>query len=93
MRVFRSGGLTKDAGYLRGLRAMVEHSAGGRSIEDLWMGKFDLADLPLLTQLKDQGVLTPPVLIPPFLADGDGLERMVEFAETVGMDELIGAET
>lgn len=93
MRVFRSGGLTKDAGYLRGLRAMMEHSAGTTSSADLWMGKFDLADLPLVTQLKDQGVLSPPVLLPPFLADGDGHERMVEFVETMGMHELIGADT
>lgn len=92
MRVFRSGGFTKDAGYLRGLRAMVEYSAGGASIDDLWMGKFDLADLPLVTQLKDHGVLAPPVLLPPFLADDDGRARMVEFATTVGMHELIGAE-
>ena len=93
MRVFRSGGLTKDAGYLRGLRAMVEYSAAGAAIDDLWMGKLDLADLPLVAQLKDQGVLAPPVLLPPFLADGDAHERMVDFAASVGMHELIGAET
>lgn len=93
MRVFRAGGLTKDAGYLRGLRAMVEHSAGGAAIDDLWMGKLDLADLPLVTRLKEQGLLAPPVLLPPFLADGDARARMIEFAETVGVHELIGAET
>ncbi|HVR31892.1 MAG TPA: tyrosine/phenylalanine carboxypeptidase domain-containing protein [Acidimicrobiia bacterium] len=92
MRVFRSGGLTKDAGYLRGLRRMVEHSASGAPLEDLWMGKLDLADLPLVEQLKDQGVLSPPAVLPGFLADRDARDRMADFAETVGAHELIGAE-
>ena len=39
MRVFRSGGMTKDAIYLRGLVELLEHLGAGGSLDPLWLGK------------------------------------------------------
>jgi hypothetical protein len=93
MRVFRSGGLTKDAGYLRALQALVEHLANGGLLETLWMGKVALADLPLVEELSDRGLLIPPAQLPAFLTAGGARRRVADFATAVGIHELIGAET
>ncbi len=92
MRAFRSGGLTKDAGYLRALRAMVEHLDSGGELDGLWMGKMALTDLPLVQELRERGVLSAPAVLPHFLGDWNARERMAEFASAVGMQELIGVE-
>src|SRR5690606_1128433 len=42
MRAFRSGGLTKDAIYLRGLVEILEHLAYGGDLDLLWLGKVSL---------------------------------------------------
>jgi uncharacterized protein (TIGR02421 family) len=93
MRVFRSGGLTKDAGYLRALQALAEHLAQDGELDTLWMGKIALADLPLVDELRDRGLLLPPARLPTFLTGGEARRRVAEFATSVGIHELIGAET
>lgn len=59
MRVFRSGGFTKDACYLRGMVDLLAHRRDGGSLEALYLGKFSLPDLPLVEGLRDAGVLAP----------------------------------
>ncbi len=76
MRVFRSGGLTKDAAYLRGLSALLDHLAAGGTLELLWLGKFALTDLPLIQDLHQRGMLNPPRLQPHYLADPEAAERL-----------------
>ena len=43
MRTYRSGGLTKDAVYLRGLRQILDYLAGGGDLEPLFVGKIAAA--------------------------------------------------
>jgi uncharacterized protein (TIGR02421 family) len=93
MRVFRSGGLTKDAGYLRAFQAIVEHLAKGGELDILWMGKFALSDLSLIDELRDRGLLVAPDQLPAFLSDGEARRRVADFATGIGIQELIGAET
>ncbi|HSJ28817.1 MAG TPA: tyrosine/phenylalanine carboxypeptidase domain-containing protein [Acidimicrobiia bacterium] len=93
MRVFRSGGLTKDAGYLRALQALAEHLAHGGDLDALWMGKIALHDLSIVEELRERGLLVPPARTPLFLTDGEARRRVAEFATSVGIHELIGAET
>jgi uncharacterized protein (TIGR02421 family) len=69
MRVYRSGGMTKDAIYLRGLVELLEHLGGGGSLDRLWLGKFSLRDLPLIGDLDDRGLLRPPRVLPRYLHD------------------------
>lgn len=75
MRVFRAGGLAKDAIYLRGLLELVEHLVGGGSLELFFRGKFALRDLPLVQDLTDRGSLAPPRVLPRYLTDPAATER------------------
>jgi hypothetical protein len=93
MRVWRSGGLTKDAIYLRGLQDLVEHLAGGHDLENLWQGKMSLVDLPLASMLTDQGILRPPVILPNFLDDSTARKRLKKVASNAGLHHLFGADT
>ncbi len=79
MRVYRSGGLTKDAIYLRGLERLLSHLGAGRSLERLLMGKLDLVHVPVLDELAGCGLLGPVPLRPRWLdhpGAGDGLTRL-----------------
>ena len=67
MRVFRSGGLTKDAVYLRGLHELVGYLGAGQPLDTLWLGKMSLSAVPLVDELHRRGVLTDPLLIPRYL--------------------------
>jgi uncharacterized protein (TIGR02421 family) len=93
MRVWRSGGLTKDAIYLRGLQDLVDHLSAGNELDCLWQGKLSLADLPLAKELTERGVLAPPTLLPYFLSDEKARERISRVVGDVGLHHLIGADT
>ena len=90
MRAFRSGGLTKDAVYLRGLLELLRHLAGGGTLDLLWLGKFSLDDLPLVAELADRGMLDEPRLRPRYLADPAVASRLERAASFVDPTELIG---
>lgn len=80
-RVFRGGGLTKDAVYLRGLLQILEYLKEGHSPEDLFLGKFSLDQFAALDQLRQQGWLVPPGMLPRYWADNDTHERIQRCAE------------
>lgn len=81
MRAYRSGGLSKDAIYLRGLVELLGHLRGGGTLDLLWLGKFSLEDLPLIGELDERGVLRPPRLVPRYLEDPRATERLDAAAE------------
>ena len=89
MRVFRSGGLTKDAIYLRGLVEIVEHLAGGGDLDLLLLGKVALDDLPLVDDLHERGVLTGPRLVPRYLHDPATRARLRRTATLTDVADLI----
>jgi len=75
-RVFRGGGLTKDAAYLRGLTEVLRHFRSGGSIEPLLVGKFGAEHLSLVQELLRRKALRPPPLRPGYLSDPGALERL-----------------
>ena len=92
MRVYRAGGLTKDAIYLRGLERLLSHLATGGSLEPLLVGKLDLLHIPVLDELAGCGLLAATPLRPRWLSHpraAAGLARLraglrlVELAEEV----------
>ncbi|GAB3811328.1 hypothetical protein GCM10028820_02370 [Tessaracoccus terricola] len=89
MRVFRSGGLTKDAIYLRGLLDLLEHLSRGGSLDALFLGKFALEDLPLVEELNNRGVLHEPVLLPHWYENEEGRQRLAEAATQTDPAQLI----
>ncbi len=67
MRVYRSGGLTKDAIYLRGLQDFLAYLEAGREVEPLLLGKLSLSDVPAIEELRWREYLKRPRLMPRFL--------------------------
>jgi uncharacterized protein (TIGR02421 family) len=90
MRVFRSGGLTKDAVYLRGLRRIMEHVGSGGSLDVLWLGKMALADISHVDALRERGALHDPLLLPRYLEDPSVHERLAAVNSHTSPNELIG---
>jgi uncharacterized protein (TIGR02421 family) len=90
MRVFRSGGLTKDVVYLRGLRRIMEHVGAGGSLDVLWLGKMALADIPHVDALRQRGALHAPLLVPRYLDEPAVQERLAAVTSRTSPSELIG---
>lgn len=67
MRVFRGGGLTKDALYLKGFIEVIDYVQQGGSLEELLIGKIRHDYLPIIQDLINRKILNPPVLIPRYL--------------------------
>jgi uncharacterized protein (TIGR02421 family) len=89
MRVFRSGGFTKDMVYLRGLFDLLDHLASGGRLDLLWLGKLSLEDLPLVGELFERGVLEKPRLLPRFLDDPAVASRLERAAGLADVTQLI----
>ncbi len=67
MRVYRGGGLTKDAVYLKGLLNMIEYIKQGKDISKLLVGKIRQDYLPVIEELTHRGLLQPPPITPRFI--------------------------
>ena len=86
-RVFRGGGLTKDAVYLRGLIGILDYIAGGGAIEPLLAGKLSAKHIPLIEELQWREILRKPPLFPRYLELPDAKERLGEI-EARGLNIL-----
>jgi uncharacterized protein (TIGR02421 family) len=89
MRVFRSGGLTKDLVYLRGLGDLVAHVHAGNGLDALWLGKMPLAAVPLVEELRDRSVLTEPLLRPRYLDEPSAARRLARLARAETVLDLV----
>lgn len=76
VRVFRGGGLTKDAVYLQGLVDLLAYLKDGGKIEPLLVGKMALEHIPLIEELLWRQVLKPPPLRPRYLDFPEAAERL-----------------
>ncbi|MEV4689048.1 flavohemoglobin expression-modulating QEGLA motif protein [Microbacterium sp. LWH3-1.2] len=91
MRVYRAGGFTKDAIYLRGLLALLDHVARGGALDLLFLGKFSLEDLPLVQDLAKRGLLAPARLTPRYLSEAESAERIHDAARADDLVSLVNA--
>lgn len=67
MRVYRSGGFTKDAVYLKGFLNLINYLRSGGELEVLYAGKVAFGDIPLMSRLIANDAIHPPALLPLFL--------------------------
>lgn len=70
-RVFRSGGFTKDAVYLRGLVSLLDYLKGGKDINPLLIGKIRQDYIPFMQELMHRKVLKPIPIKPKYLLNPD----------------------
>ncbi len=69
MRIYRGGGLTKDAIYLRGLDTVLRYLRDGGAIEPLFVGKIAAHHIPIIRELQLRKVLNPAPLLPRYMSD------------------------
>lgn len=67
MRVFRGGGLTKDAVYLRGLLTLLDYVRQDGDLEPLFIGKIAALHVPIIRELQIRQVLKPRPLTPRYM--------------------------
>ena len=92
-RVFRSGGMAKDAIYLRGFRQVVDLVAAGASLAPFWLGKIAPGHAPAIEELLLRGLVHAPVFIPEFLSRPDTRERMARLRSGLPFQSMFTPET
>lgn len=91
MRVFRGGGLTKDAVYLRGLAAVLKYVQKGGDLGLLHVGKIAVEHIPTIKELQYRQVLIPAPIIPHHLQSPLATERLAGLRGSKGsVVSLIG---
>lgn len=90
MRVYRGGGLTKDAIYLRGLARLREHLSAGGRLEPLFAGKIGTEHVSVIQDLLQRGVLQSPRLRPRWLENPDAVRRLEQVRSASSVLDLAG---
>ena len=90
MRVYRGGGLTKDAVYLRGLQAILRYVQKGGDLNPLFVGKMAVEHIPIIKELQYRKVLKPVPVVPRYMQDPDAIERLERLrGSTVSVVDLV----
>jgi len=89
MRVFRGGGLTKDAVYLRGLIELLNYLAEGNEIEPLFVGKIGAEHISIIRELQWREVLRPAPLSPRYMIFSQTAERLEKLRNGLTVTDLI----
>jgi uncharacterized protein (TIGR02421 family) len=89
MRVYRGGGLTKDAVYLRGLIQVLDYLAQGGTLQPLLVGKIAVTHVPIIRELQWRLVLEQAPLQPRFLDLPGSAERLARVRSGLTLLQLI----
>jgi uncharacterized protein (TIGR02421 family) len=88
-RIYRSGGFTKDAIYLRGLVNLIKYLRAGGSLDPLLIGKISIEDAPLISELQFRKVLQPSLLRPRYLDSQQALTKLEDLKKGIRIFDLI----
>ena len=89
-RVYRSGGLSKDAIYLRGFKQVLDMLQAGRELSPFWYGKIAARHVPVIEELAARGLLHQPRSVPQFLSRPDAQVRIQRMRNAPALSQLIG---
>ncbi len=89
MRLYRGGGLTKDAIYLRGLLQILRYLREGGELEPLFIGKVASSHLPLIAELSTREIIKPPALRPRYLESASARKRIERLRGGMKVLELV----
>jgi len=89
MRVYRGGGLTKDAAYLRGLTEVLEYLARGGDLAPLFVGKIAVEHIEFVRELQLRKVLKPPATLPRYLEFPGVAERLAALRAGADVSSLV----
>lgn len=82
MRVYRGGGLTKDALYLQGLIELISYIKKGQDLKLLTVGKIREDYIPIIQDLIQRGYMNMPVITPRYLNGAYG--EQLDFIKNEG---------
>ncbi len=68
MRIFRSGGFTKDIVYLKGFIKLLKYLHENNNWKHLFYGKVSFEQLPLILELESRRILNKIPVIPGFMS-------------------------
>ncbi|MGD8412982.1 MAG: DUF1704 domain-containing protein [Candidatus Latescibacterota bacterium] len=89
MRLYRGGGLLKDAVYLRGLIAVLDYFAAGGELDVLFIGKIAARHIAVIEELLLRKILTPPPLLPRYLEFAEAKGRLEALRRGVSVHDLL----
>jgi uncharacterized protein (TIGR02421 family) len=89
MRLYRGGGLTKDAVYLRGLLQILRYLREGGELEPLFIGKVASSHLPFISELSMREIIKPPALRPRYLESASAQKRIERLRAGMKVLELM----
>jgi uncharacterized protein (TIGR02421 family) len=89
MRVYRGGGLTKDAAYLRGLLDLLAYLREGGDLDRLFVGKFGFDHVSIIEELQWRKVMRDPPVFPRHLDDPLVKERVEAARRGVSILDLV----
>lgn len=93
MRVFRSGGYTKDAIYLRGLAEVVNYVHSGGDLDTLLLGKVALTHIAFVDELLAKKVIRGSALRPRWLDVPGATERVARVRAGIALADLVAKES
>ena len=88
-RVYRSGGFSKDAIYLRGFKQVLDLVKAGSDLTPFWYGKIAARHVPVVEELVARGLLQAPRTTPQFLSRPDAQSRIQRMRGDVALSQLI----
>lgn len=88
-RVYRGGGLTKDAVYLRGLVSLLDHLQTGGRLLPLFVGKIARHHIPLIQELQWRNVLREAPLTPRLATMPEARSRLELLRKGPGLTPLL----
>jgi len=88
MRVYRSGGLTKDAIYLKGFLGIIKYLKNDGALDPLFVGKIGSMHIPIIKELQWRKVINPPLLRPRYLEEPEVQGKLEHLLSTNFVEEM-----
>ncbi|QAA81061.1 DUF1704 domain-containing protein [Aequorivita sp. H23M31] len=88
-RFFQGGGFLKDIIYLKGLIQLRDYLMEGCDLEFLLAGKFALKHVPMIKDLTDRGLLSPPKIKPRYLKKEGFEERLKKVRNGIALSKMV----
>lgn len=89
IRIFRGGGLVKDAVYLRGLVELLKYLRGGGEFDPLFVGKIATDHVPIIKELLYRNILIPTPIRPRYLEDKTATKNLLTIQNGLEPLEII----
>lgn len=88
-RIYRGGGITKDAVYLRGLLKTLAYFQNGGKLESLLVGKISSEHIPMINELTARRILKPISLKPRYLENHESIRKLENLQTGISVLDLI----